>query len=363
MQLKALGFVCGALVLLAGGASAAVPTAPLGLDVDGTHFALVSNHTWTVQGGADAREVQVLTKVRKGGTSARDRQNLSFIWASRCSPGRQTVIFKRALFMPGPPKNFTATFSDNTFVSAPADRAIGGVRLFINGRHAFSIRGASTTLARTERGYPGLFKHGVNTFEIRVIKRAEQKAKGIGMCRNGNPARRLGLLFALEGEFEADLWLSSDSGPTHEDYETGTPGATETVPIALEPRNLGPSGAYKGRLTLHISASTVQTLAIGAIRSASDDIENCKVSPGGTTPFQKRVDCDIDKLPPNRNRKIEFSVDARVTFHPHLPSAVAWVFVAAEIYSRTRDPNGRTNGWRAIRYICMPEATNPKCPK
>lgn len=359
--MRRLAVLAVGLAFLATGAGAATTPAPLGLDVDGTHFALLSNHLWTVKGGADAREVQVLTKVRKGGTSARDRQSLAFIWGSKCTPGKQTIVFKRALFMPGPPKNFTATFSDSTFVSAPADRAIGGVKLFINGRHAFSIKGASTTLARTERGYPGLFKHGLNTFEIQVIKRAENKAKGTGLCKNSG--RPLGLLFALEGEFEADLWLSSDSGPTHEDYETGTPGATEVVPVAVEPRNLGPSGIYKGRLTLHISASTVQALAIGAITSSSDDIENCKVSPGGTTPFQKRVDCEIDKLPPNRNRKIDVSVEAKLTFHPNLPSAVAWIFVAAEIYSPTRDPNGRTNGWRAIRYICMPQATNPKCPK
>ncbi len=356
----ALAVVAGALLLLAGGASAAAPTAPLGLDVNGAQFALLSNHLWTVK-GADAREVQVLTRERKGGTSARDRQNLAYIWASKCTAAKQTIVFKRSLFMPGPPKNFAATFSDNTFVSAPADRAIGGVKLFINGRHAFSIKGSSTTLQRTERGYPSLFKHGINTFEIHVIKRAEQKAKSIGLCKNSG--RPLGLSFALEGEFEADLWLSNDSSTTHEDYETGTPGATEVVPVAVEPRNLGPSGVYNGTLTLHISASTVKALEIGEVVVKGPEIEDCKVSPDGTTAFQKRVDCAVDRLPADPNRKLDVTVNARLTFHPNLPSAVAWIFVAAEITSPTRDPNGRTNGWRAIRYICMPEATNTKCPK
>jgi hypothetical protein len=358
---RALLGVAVVLAFLAAGSSAATPIAPLGLDENGTQFALVSNHLWTVQGGADAREVQALAKVRKGGTSARDRQTFAYIWGSKCTAAKQTIVFKRSLFMPGPPKNFSATFSDNTYVSAPADRAIGGVKFFINGHHAFSIKGASTTLQRTERGYPGLFKHGINTFEIHVIKRAEQKAKSIGLCKNAG--RPLGLSFALEGEFEADLWLSADSGPTHEDYESGTPGATEVVPVAVEPRNLGPSGVYKGTLTLHISASPVKALEIGSIESSSSDIENCKVSPDGTTAFQKRVDCEVDRLPPNRNRKIDVTVEAKLTFHPNLPSAVAWIFVAADLTSPTRDPNGRTNGWRAIRYICMPEATNAKCPK
>jgi hypothetical protein len=350
-----------ALVLIAGVASAAAPTAPIGLDMDGREFALLSNHLWTVPGGADAKEVQVLTKARKGGTSARDRQNLAYIWASKCTAAKQTIVFKRSLFLPGPLKNFSASFSDTTGVSAPADRAIGGVRLFINGRHAFSIKGASTTLARTERGYPNLFKHGINTFEIHVIKRAEQKAKGIGLCKNGNPAKPLGLLFALEGEFEADLWISNDSSRTEEDYDSATPGSTIEVPVGVEPRNLGPSGVYKGTLTLHISASTVKSLEIENVTAKGPEIEDCKVSPDGTTAFQKRVDCAIDRLPPDRNRKLEVVADALLTFHPSFTTA--WIFVAAEINSPTRDPNGRSNGWRAIRYFCSPEATNPKCPK
>jgi len=355
---KRIAVVGAVLALLAAGAAAGPPTAPLGLDVDGREFALLSNHLWTVKGGGDAKQVQTLTPIRKGGTSARDRQELAHIWAARCTAARQTVVFKRSLFMPGPLKNFTATFSDNTYVSAPADRAIGGVKLFINGRHAFSIKGASTTLQRTERGYPRLFKHGINTFEIHAIKRAENKAKGTGLCRN--TGRPLGLLFALEGEFEADLWVANDSSRTEEDYEKATPGSTIAVPIGVEPRNLGPSGAYKGKVVLHISASTVKSFEIDGIETKGVEIENCKVVPG-TTPFMKRVECEIDRLPPDRDRKVEVVANARLTFHPSFTTA--WIFVAAEVNSPTRDPNGRSNGWRAIRYFCSPEASNPKCPK
>jgi hypothetical protein len=346
-------------VLLAGGASAAAPAAPIGLDVDGRAFALLSNDLWTVKGGADAREVQVVTPARKGGTGARDRQDLAYIWARTCTAAKQTVVFKRSLFMPGPPKSLSATFSDTTNTSAPADRAIGGVALFINGRHAFSIRGAATTLPRTERGYPGLFRHGINTFEIRVTKRAEQKASAIGLCKNSG--RPLGLLFALEGEFEADLWISNDGSRTEEEYEAATPGSTIVVPVGVEPRNLGPSGVYKGKLTLHVSASSVKSIEIEGVETKGPEIQDCKISPDGTTAFQKRVDCDIDRFPPSRARKLEFLADARLTFLPSF--STAWIFVAAEIYSRTPDPDGRSNGWRSIRYFCAPGATNPKCPK
>lgn len=344
--------------LLAGGASAGPPTAPSGLDVDGREFALLSNHLWTVKGGADAKQVITLTKIRKGGTSARDRQELAHIWAPKCTAAAQTVIFKRSLFMPGPLKNFRAEFSDSTYVSAPADRAIGGVRLFINGRHVFSVKGASTRLERTERGYPQLFKHGINTFEIHAIKRAENKAKGTGLCKNGG--RPLGLLFALEGEFEADLWLANDSSKTEEDYEKATPGATVEVPVGIEPRNLGPSGVYKGTLKMHISASTVKSMQITGINTRGPEIENCKVVPGANE-FFKRVECELDRFPADRQRKLEVVANTKLTFHPTFTTA--WIFVAAEVYSPTRDPNGRSNGWRAIRYFCAPEATNPKCPK
>ena len=336
-----------------------VPVPPRGLDINGTEYALNSNGLWavSVNGGpfdSDAKQVVLIAEEREGGTSARDRQDYAYVWARRCTAASQTLVFRRAIFMPGPEKSFGMDFYDTTGSSAP-DLAIAGVRIYVNDRHIVSFQGGRWTVPRTDRHSPRVFKDGINIVKIHVTKRA-RNGTTIGQCQYGG--RPLGLSFSLHGEFEADLWLSNDSSITHEDYERGTPGATEIIPVAVPPRNLGPSGVYRGTLTLHISGSTLKSLRVTAIRERAQEIEDCTTT--RLSDFMVRVDCVIDRLHADRRRELDLVVDVTVTFHDL--HTMAWVFVAAEFYSPTRDPNGRSNGWRAIRYICFPETDHPQCP-
>ena len=101
---------------IAGEAAAQIPPAPLGLDRDGTIYALLSNSRWFVSengGGFQLAKVGVIP-VRTGNPdaiSAFDRQDHAYIWAGRCTASRQVLIFRRDYYLPGPPKAFEAGFT------------------------------------------------------------------------------------------------------------------------------------------------------------------------------------------------------------------------------------------------------------
>jgi hypothetical protein len=332
---------------------------PTYLSTTGSSYALISNASWQVKEGkrvTAAKEVQVITPASPNGSAPRDRQSFAYIWGRSCTSKKQTLVFKRQVFLPGPPKTFAATVSDTTAASPPADRAIAGVRLYVNGKHMFSIRGASSTVERTEHpAYTGRFRHGANEVELRVVKRATNKAKGTGLCKTGG--RRLGLAFTLDGDFEADLWVSEDGSVTHETYEEGPAGgSTLDVPVELPFRNLGPSGAYSGWLRVNISGSTLKQMSVGNARAKGAGLEDCTTSGSG---FSYRIDCVIDRAPPGATPAV--TADLRIVFHPTYGTAN--VFITAEAYSPTTDPKRQNNGWRAITYFCGPDQNNPKCPQ
>ena len=202
-----------------------------------------------------------------------------------------------------------------------------------------------------------LFRHGLNTIEIRVVKRAKS-GTSIGRCQYGNPPKPLGLQFAIYGEFEVDLWLSNDNSITHEKYVKQAGGVTVVQPIGFTwLRNLGPSGAYRGTATLHISGSTLKAFKVLSVATRGVEIEDCKITV--VSAFQSRVDCQIDRMPPDGPQRTVMA-NVRLTFYPTFSTAS--VFVAAEVYSPTRDLNGRSNGWRYLLTYCGPDASHPKCP-
>jgi hypothetical protein len=94
--------------------------------------------------------------------------------------------------MPGPAKTFAAEFNDTGNYAGAGNQAITHIDVFINDKKAFSSPGASIRIPTTERRLPKLFKFGMNTIEIKVVKR--QKDTTIyGQCQYGNPKRPLGL--------------------------------------------------------------------------------------------------------------------------------------------------------------------------
>src|SRR5882724_3227202 len=119
---RKLGAVTIFFVFLWGHSIAAtLPPPPLGLDITGSSYAVVSNGGWQVStdGGAHfgpARQVVLIRAATPGATSALDRQNYADIWASTCVASQQKLIFRRTFDLPGPAKTFGAGFAANTFM-------------------------------------------------------------------------------------------------------------------------------------------------------------------------------------------------------------------------------------------------------
>lgn len=341
-------------------ASAAVPPAPLGLNSSGSEYALVANDLWKVSlngsGFVPAKEVVLIRGAIPGATGAVDRQDLAYIWASTCTASQQILIFRRTIFMPGPAKTFAAEFFDNTGSSA-SNLAVASVSVRINDKPAFSFTGGTKNIPPTVATIPKLFKFGVNTIDVRVVKRA-QSGTSFGRCRYGTPPRPLGVYFNMHGEFESDLWLWSDRNTTTEVFVRLEGNAVLPLQFTVSPRNLGLSGVQSGKLTTNIQVSNFQEFGIASstIEVDGDGLYNCKIVERSN--FSAKVECDVYRMPPNSQAKLTFFT----LLKSHPTYTTAWVFASTDIYSPTRDPRPQTNGWRRIRNFCGPAATDPRCP-
>jgi hypothetical protein len=344
-------------IAIATSATAEIPPAPLGLDRDGTVYALISNSQWTVSenssGFVPAKAVIPVSTGNPSSTSAYDRQNRAYIWAGRCTASKQTLIFRRTFFLPGPPKTFGAQFSDSTYYSPPANRAIEWTILVINGKRAFAINGGAGTVNPSVT-YANLFKYGLNTIDIFVVKKA-RTGPTYGECQYGTPARPLGVMFTLYGEFEADLWLSADRNFTQEVYER-RPAGTIGLAATIKPRNLGPSGVYKGALQINFtSVNGPSTILPDSLSVTGAGVRNCVVT-SAINPI--RVDCEIFGFQSGAAPEVRLTVLVGLSAdYTHV-----WVFGSAIIFSATRDLNAVSNGWRRTRIFCGPRATHSNCP-
>lgn len=344
-------------VAIASSATAEIPPAPLGLDRDGTNYALISNSQWTVSenssGFVPARTVIPVSTGNPNSTSAYDRQDRAYIWAGRCTASKQTLVFRRTFFLPGPPKTFGASFSDSTYYSPPANRAIEWTILVVNGKTAFSINGGAGTV-NPGVTYTNLFKYGLNTIDIFIVKKA-RTGPTYGECQYGSPPRPLGVQFTLYGEFEADLWLSPDRNFTQVVYER-RPAGTIGLVATVKPRNLGPSGVYKG--ALQIVFSTVNgpsTILPDSLIVTGAGIRNCLVR-SANNPI--RIDCEVFGFQSGAAPEVRLTVLVGLgADYTHV-----WVSGGATITSPTRDLNFVTNGWKRTRIFCGPRATDPNCP-
>lgn len=350
------------LANLASTAVAVVKPAPFGLDVDGKEYALVSNSAWKVSvvssGKLPAKEVAKLRDAVPNGTGAFDRQRLAYVWAKTCTDSKQTLTFERTYFLPGPAETFGVTLNDTVGGSAPNDTAISNVKILINGKLAASAPGAYLQISAAPGKAAEFLKFGNNEIKVIVVKRARNGTQG--RCATAtSPPRKLGVYFNIFGQFESDLWLSNDSSTTQEIFQRMQEGASRyAYKFQVNPRILGPSGIYRGLLTVNVSASTVKSFVIlEDTLKASAGIRNCKVT--WISDFSAKVECDLLKVP--RGAKPSLSFIGGVTFHPGL-TRLASVFATPNIYSPTSDPNPQTNSWRRIRYLCPFESTDSRCP-
>src|SRR5882724_12604019 len=86
---KAAGLAAALFALVGNQSLGATAPAPIGLDVDGTEYALISNAGWQVStdGGTKfvaAKQVVLIRAAIPAAYYAIDRQNYAYIWAPTC---------------------------------------------------------------------------------------------------------------------------------------------------------------------------------------------------------------------------------------------------------------------------------------
>ena len=260
-------------------AAAELPPAPIGLDVDGASYALISNNLWTVtnSSGAQTPAKQVILRQAKSptGRSAYERQDKAFVWARTCTGAKDHLVFRRKLFMPGPAKSFGAQFEPSFYGS------IGVVEVFINGERALSFTNGYVNISEApDRKAAKLFKFGNNDIQVHVYKRAKSEFQGY--CTSGSPPKPLGIYFNLYGTFEANVFVAEyaqGAGIVRHNYWATSETAMSQRHRYFVPRpigNFGPSGAYRGILWVNLEGdSNTPKLTIDKLEISGSQLKNC----------------------------------------------------------------------------------------
>jgi hypothetical protein len=159
----------------------------------------------------------------------------------------------------------------------------------------------------------------------------------------------------VDGDFEADLWLSKDRNVTEVFYQRMDPG-TPGVAVQVRARNLGPSGAYRGALQIDFSSTNAPSVVLpNSLEVEGEGIRNCSVT-RALNPI--RIDCEIFRMPPGAISLVKFTVGVE------LAPGYSHVYLSggASIGSPTRDIKLVNNGWSRTRILCGPSATDSNCP-
>ena len=341
-------------------AAAAATPAPLGLDVDGASYALVSNKRWTLGGGPAAREVKVVRRAIPGAGGAFSRQDEAYIWALTCTPQAQQVTFRRVFFLPGPPKTFGAQFQATNSDYA-SSRPIGSFRLKINGQLVLSVAGSAMTsgiytIAEAANNYAKAIQYGENVVEVEVSKIAQTPANS----RCVEASTLLGFRFQVYGRFEADLFLSNTPNTPQDCYYKATnPAKSMNVSVGgrfATLRNLGPSGAYRGHISIQVVATGSEEMVItsvGTMGMTCEIIEQGKVG--------RVLECDIDPWASGLSPGLKFLASATLALSNGVPVfSKPLMQVKAYLESKTGDPKyNHKDEFRA--HFCQPWSTDPKC--
>jgi hypothetical protein len=266
-----------ASLLFASVTTAEVPPAPVWLAQDGYSFNLVSNKGWRVTatpaGSGPAKQVYLWGKGDPNASTGYERQDKAYIWAQVCTDAAQQLILRRSLYLPGPAKTFGARFAPMFYGT------IASVRVYINGTLAFSFNDGYKHIPRTANAYAKLFRYGANDIEIRVNKRAKSRYQGF--CRQGTPAKQIGLDFDLSGEFEANVSMAKGfrGGTDHRYFEVEDESTRLIVGIPNRYGamiNLGPSGVYDSIFQVNVeSSSATVKLDISEFSVIGRQLKNC----------------------------------------------------------------------------------------
>jgi hypothetical protein len=261
-------------------------------------------------------------------------ERFRYVWAAECTRARQQVTLRRTVYLPGAPAEATATLASIALrPGRAAANPVRSLRLLVNGRVAFAVRGSGGPATALAPEVLRLFVDGPNRLELVARKRRT------GPCDAGGDSLQLGIAFELYGRFESALTIPRHgfgSPGFHREGSTfygrtarATQGRAGSIRFAV--RNRGPSAAPDATLTLDLTGGA--RIFIVA-RTVSPNIAGCEAS-DGTQDFSRpppyRVVCTLEGLLPGTTVPVELTY----RFHAGGPFtqrrlALAWTLASPQ---------------------------------
>lgn len=336
-----------------------IKSAPIGLNFDGTRYALVSNSLWRAEatgaGSGPAKHIVLISKGDPQSTSELQRQDYAKVWAKSCIKGSQELILKRRYFLPGPAKTLGVMFNPSFYGS------IASVKVFINGFPAFGTKDGYLRINAEPNRHAKLLRYGSNDVEIRIMKRKESQFQG-KCAQNGS---KLALDFQIYGEFQADVSLSKQaSGPGESEHVYKTIGDGQRFIANFGKRfkamrNRGPSGVYRATLTIRVNASSSSGgLEVGAISISGAEFEECQETEVSTHSWL--LQCNIERWAPDKMIGVTFKAIMKLI--PEIGKNVE-LTVDSTLFPRSGDPKGANNYDLLVAHVCRSALPGPACPE
>lgn len=346
---RSLLALCALLVIGVAGALAAAPKLPVYLDDDGGSFTVNSNSGWRV--GEARQTAPRVMGVREGvrSSQASFRQDLAYLWAPKCTPGRQLVRFFRTVELPGPATE--ANFA------VDADAQYGGpfaeVQLFVNGRLAYTLP-PSLPRVDHDRAQAVLFGFGNNELEVRVTKKPLPRGYP-RRCNAGDPRGRMGVRFTVGGDFLSDLSIRRDQ-PAKEVFRLSQ-GTEVDIDLGMNFVNKGPSAVYDGRFRAVLDGAFVGLEVTKPAQITGPGTSTCTTKRLDGSAKRYEILCPLRKM--TRNTRGRVVVELRALLSP-APSygQLNWLY---EVSSGTDDPVNDNNVTRTTIF-CTQDADATRHP-
>lgn len=248
-RIACLVLACCALAALgivspASGATSPPASGPPYVDPNVNRYVLLANNQWDI-GETSQRASQFVGSpaATNPGANVPGGDVPRYVWASTCPATKQTVTFRRKVWLPGPTQSlsFAASPTYPRSGSYVWSDPLNWVKLVVNGTVVAKLTGSSQYTSVSAPALLNAVKYGYNDYEV-VVQKAPDPSY-LSTC-GGTTAKRLGVQFAIIGsQFLADVGVNQPSANV---WRHVVPGQHNNYTVNLTVYNHGPAATRTG---------------------------------------------------------------------------------------------------------------------
>jgi len=340
------------------GAAASSSPLPAYIDPPVSRFALFANKHWDIL-ESSTPAAQFSGSPPASGYQIEGGDTPHYIWAPTCSKGKQTVTFRRKVWLPGPSQalDFSAAASTVTSGNQQWSDPFRSIKLIANGTVLKKLDHAGTSGSVTPAQLTDVVEYGDNVLKVVVVKRANPDY--IKTCGKSAPAR-LGIQFSINGSnFLNDLAVKKPTADLAVQYLSASPGAERTIPFSFTVFENGPAATRAGVFDLLLQTGGMKLSSDGVTASASRPFGAC------AQPSAAHVTCPITSwFAPKTTAKVSASLHFTVPEDEPLDAVETvtadWSILRGATSGQS-DSDYTNDSARVELIYCMPQATSHGC--